>query len=101
MKISLNEYELLDCSRGKLVQKIGDGSIVTRFDKTPLPIESSNVVCPHFLELKWAYGCPFDCAWCYLKGTFRFQPTKAKPVIKDQEKTELHTKTFLEEVFTP
>jgi spore photoproduct lyase len=42
-----------------------------------------------------------DCAWCYLKGTFRFQPTKAKPVIKDYEKTKLHTKTFLEEVETP
>jgi hypothetical protein len=26
----------------------------------------------NILELKWAYGCPFDCAWCYLKGTFRF-----------------------------
>jgi len=51
--------------------------------------------------LKWAYGCPFDCAWCYLKGTFRFLPTKTKPVIKDLKKIELHTRRFLDEVTTP
>ena len=81
--------------------KIGDGSIITRFVKTPPPIRSTDVICPHFIELKWAYGCPFDCAWCYLKGTFRFQPTKTKPVIKDLAKVELHTRRFLEEVTTP
>lgn len=84
-----------------LVRCVGDGSIITRFDKTPSPTRSSDVICPHFLELKWAYGCPFDCAWCYLKGTFRFQPTRTKPVFKDREKVELHVKTFLEEAKTP
>lgn len=83
------------------MNKIGDGSIIKRFDKTPLPTKSTSVICPHFLELKWAYGCPFDCAWCYLKGTFRFHPTKTKPVFKDYAKIELHTRRFLEEVETP
>jgi spore photoproduct lyase len=85
-KVTTKEYVLLDGSRRSLVQKVGDGSIIIRFDKTPLPINPKDVVCPHFLELKWAYGCPFDCAWCYLKGTFRFQPTGTKPVLKPLSK---------------
>jgi len=69
--------------------------------KTPLPVRSTNVVCPHFLELKWAYGCPFDCAWCYLKGTFRFLPTRTKPVVKSYDKIESHIRRFLSELTTP
>jgi len=41
-------------------------SILRPFEKTP-----PSIVCPHFWELNWAYGCPFDCAYCYLQGTFR------------------------------
>jgi spore photoproduct lyase len=41
------------------------GGIIRYFDKTP-----SDIVCPHFWELNWAYGCRFDCAYCYLQGTF-------------------------------
>jgi len=51
--------------------------------------------------LKWAYGCPYDCSWCYLKGTFRFRPEGKSPVIKEYEKTELHTRAFLEECEIP
>lgn len=101
IKISLKEYELLDGSTRSLVQHVGDGSIIRRFDKTPLPVRSTNVVCPHFLELKWAYGCPFDCAWCYLKGTFRFLPTGTKPVVKSYDKIESHIRRFLSELTTP
>ncbi len=101
LKVLNREYEQLNNTKKILTERVSDGSIITRFDKTPLPIKSTSVICPHFLELKWAYGCPFDCAWCYLKGTFRFQPTKAKPVIKDYQKIELHTKRFLEEIETP
>lgn len=101
IKISLKEYELLDGSTRSLVQYVGDGSIIKRFDKTPLPVRSENVVCPHFLELKWAYGCPFDCAWCYLKGTFRFLPTGTKPVVKNYDKVESHLRRFLSELTTP
>jgi len=101
LKIYYKEYQRLDDSKEILVDKVNDGSIIKRFDKTPFPTISTNVICPHFLELKWAYGCPFDCAWCYLKGTFRFHPTKTKPVIKDYVKIKLHTSRFLEEVETP
>ena len=101
MRISTSEKQLLSGSKLLLVRQVGDGSIITRFDKTPAPASATSVICPHFLELKWAYGCPFDCAWCYLKGTFRFQPTKTKPVFKDREKIEAHVRRFLEEVETP
>ena len=101
IKISSKEYELLDGSTRSLVQYVGDGSIIRRFDKTPPPVRSTNVVCPHFLELKWAYGCPFNCAWCYLKGTFRFLPTGTKPVVKSYDKIVSHLTRFLNEVTTP
>jgi spore photoproduct lyase len=37
---------------------------VVYFDKTP-----EGIVCPHFYELRWAFGCNFECQWCYLLGT--------------------------------
>ena len=40
--------------------------IIHRFDKTP-----SSIACGPFWELRWAFGCPFDCAYCYLRGTSR------------------------------
>lgn len=95
-KVTTLKYSLLDGSRRTLVQRIGDGAIITRFEKTPLPSKPTDVVCPHFLELKWATGCPFDCAWCYLKGTLRFRPQKSKPYVKDYAKIEQHVRSFLE-----
>ncbi len=96
VSIFTTEYELLDGSKKRLVQQIADGSIIKRFDKTPLPVKPTDVICPHFLELKWGYGCPFNCSWCYLKGTFRFLPTNTRPVIKDREKVKLHLLAFLD-----
>jgi len=101
IKIHYNEYQLLDGTKKSLPWKVNDGSIITRFDKTPIPIRKTDVVCPHFLELKWAYGCPFDCAWCYLKGTFRFRPEGKSPVVKPYNKTKIHVERFLEEVEEP
>lgn len=101
IKIHYKEYQQLDGSKKLLVEKVNDGSIISRFDKTPIPQKVSDIVCPHFLELKWAYGCPFDCSWCYLKGTFRFRPEKTTPVIKPYEKIKLHVQSFLEEVKIP
>jgi spore photoproduct lyase len=101
LKIHYKEYLQAKGKRKILVDRVNDGSIIKGFDKTPLPKEPNDIVCPHFLELKWAYGCPYDCAWCYLKGTFRFRPEGKKPVIKDYEKIELHTKAFLEKCKTP
>ena len=98
MMISKHEYELLDGSKALLVQRVGDGSIITRFEKTPLPMEPTDVGCPHFLELKWATGCPYSCAWCYLNGTLRFAPKKSRPYVKPYDKVEQHVRTFLENV---
>ncbi|MDP2857911.1 MAG: hypothetical protein Q8P50_08040 [Bacillota bacterium] len=39
---------------------------VKLFDKTP-----AGVICPHFYELVLSNGCPYDCAYCYLRLTFR------------------------------
>lgn len=38
------------------------------FDKT-----SEGIVCPHFWILNWACGCPYECSYCYLALTHRFQ----------------------------
>lgn len=61
------------------------GRIVRYFDKTP-----KTIVCPHFWELNWAYGCPFECAYCYLQGTFRGnkepRPIRLKRVFSALEK---------------
>jgi len=40
--------------------------IVCQFDKTP-----ANICCGKFWELRWGFGCPFDCNYCYLRGTSR------------------------------
>jgi spore photoproduct lyase len=93
MQIKKQVYQMLDGSKKSLVQKVGDGSIITRFEKTPLPEKDTDVICPHFLELKWANGCAYDCAWCFLQGTFRF--TGKQPRQKDRFKVKEHVSTFL------
>lgn len=95
-RVKFNRYWGLDGSQRVLVQQVGDGSIIKRFDKTPIPRKKTDVVCPHFLELKWAYGCPFDCAWCFLKGTLRLLDTKTKPVVKNYCKIQEHLESFIE-----
>jgi spore photoproduct lyase len=101
MKIIKEEYVLLDGTKKKLVKRVGDGSIITRFDKTPLPKKAKDVVCPHFLELKWATGCFYNCAWCYLQGTFRFLPYGKKPRVKPYRKIAKHISEFLKDGSTP
>jgi spore photoproduct lyase len=95
-EVKFQKYTLLDGSEQVLVQKVGDGSIIKRFDKTPIPQKPTDVVCPHFLELKWAYGCPYDCAWCFLKGTLRLLSTGTKPIVKDYCKIQKHLESFFE-----
>jgi len=102
--ITWKEYKLLDGSMQSLVQRVGDGNIIERFDKTPYPKELNDVVCPHFLELKWAWGCPYDCSWCYLKGTFRFFKDKKTgrilPSFKARTRVESACRSFKERVQT-
>lgn len=93
MQIKKQVYQMLDGSKRGLVQRVGDGSIICRFEKTPLPEKKTDVICPHFLELKWANGCAYDCAWCFLQGTFRF--TGKQPRQKDRFKVKEHVSTFL------
>lgn len=100
-RLKLHKYKFPTGKEVELVDRVNDGSIIKRFDKTPVPQKPTDVVCPHFLELKWAYGCPYDCAWCYLKGTFRFRPEGIKPVIKDYKKIALHVEGFLRGVTEP
>lgn len=95
-RVKYEEYMQLDGTKAHLVQRVGDGSIIRRFDKTSIPKKSTDVVCPHFLELKWAYGCPFNCAWCFLKGTLRLLDTKTKPVVKDYCKIQIHLDSLFE-----
>lgn len=79
------------------LKQIRDGSIIKLFDKTPEPQRGRDVVCPHFYELKWAYGCPYDCAYCYLKGTFRHRLVDGRihPHFKEWEKIRRHVAEFL------
>jgi len=95
-RVKYAEYTQLDGTKKRQVQCVGDGSIIRRFDKTSIPTSQTDVVCPHFLELKWAYGCPFDCAWCFLKGTLRMLDTKTKPVVKEYCKIQKHTQSLFE-----
>ncbi|MBN2335276.1 hypothetical protein JXL21_06915 [Candidatus Bathyarchaeota archaeon] len=43
----------------------GNG-VIKLFNKTP-----SDIACGPFWEIRWAYGCPLDCSYCYLRGTMR------------------------------
>jgi len=95
-RVKYAEYVQLDGTKRNQVQRVGDGSIIKRFDKTSVPKSQTDVVCPHFLELKWAYGCPFDCAWCFLKGTLRMLDTKTKPVVKEYCKIQKHMQSLFE-----
>ncbi|MEM1552237.1 MAG: hypothetical protein QXH03_06190 [Candidatus Bathyarchaeia archaeon] len=82
INVLYSEYRTLDGSYKTLIKQVGDGRIIKRFDMTPYPENPDDIVCPHYLELKWAIGCPFNCAWCYLQGTLRLQPRKKAPTWK-------------------
>jgi len=63
---------MLDGSEKQMLKQVGSGNIIRLFDKTLYPRRDMDVVCPHFMQLACVYGCPYNCAYCYLKGTFRF-----------------------------
>ncbi len=69
----------------------GNGSrIVALFYKT-----GPDIVCPHFWELKAWTGCPFNCSYCYLQGTFRGAERK-KPRMKKKSDIVRYLEEFLE-----
>jgi len=45
-------------------------AIIRPFHKVP-----PDIVCGRFWELRWAFGCPLNCAYCYLRGTYRGKTT--------------------------
>lgn len=94
LKVTYRPIQSLTGQLNRRIERISDGSIITRFNKTPLPKKPNDVVCPHFLEFKWANGCNFDCSWCYLNGTFRFSGGK-RPKLKSLPKIWRHLYTFL------
>jgi spore photoproduct lyase len=61
LRIRLVKGKTLSGEEQGFVDQIGDRSIKRLFDKTPYTEKPSDVVCPHFLELKWANGGFFDC----------------------------------------
>ena len=72
LKVVCETYRLLDGSEKELLKRVGSGAVIRLFDKTPFPEKPTDVVCPHFMELACVYGCPYNCSYCYIKGTFRF-----------------------------
>jgi spore photoproduct lyase len=82
-------------------RNIRDSSIITLFDKTAKPVNINDVWCPHFVEFKWANGCNFDCAWCYLNGTLRFRPMRKGPYVKNPDKIKQHLFEYFNQVKAP
>lgn len=78
--------------------KIKNGSIIALFDKTPEPELPSDIHCPHFWECKYANGCKFDCQWCYLNGTFRYNDWGKAPRLKDERMIKSHIEEALERI---
>jgi len=50
----------------KVPRKVYSEKIIRPFHKAP-----PDIVCGKFWELRWAFGCPLGCAYCYLRGTYR------------------------------
>jgi len=94
LEIITDEYQLLDGSTRGLVRRVGGGEIIERCEEFPPPQHQTDIVCPGFLMLKWASGCPFNCAWCYLQS----QEGGMERRIKDFAEVEFHLKRFLEVV---
>jgi spore photoproduct lyase len=80
------------------VSSVGE-EILRRFDRTELPKTDEEIYCPHFMLLAWANGCPFNCSWCFLKGTFRFRGQhengRVPQEFKSRERVGKHLEAFL------
>jgi ParB/RepB/Spo0J family partition protein len=88
-------YNRLDGSQQLRIHHVMDKSLIEVFDGTPAPKSPTDVVCPHYMRFKWALGCPFECAWCYLQGTLRLLPEKTKPTFNDRQKISKHVEYFI------
>lgn len=99
MRVKTKQYMQLDGSLKNQVSEVGEG-ILRRFDKTEFPVKADEIVCPHFMLFAWANGCPYNCSFCFLKGTFRFRGQhengRVPLFFKDRGRIEKHLQAFLE-----
>jgi len=68
--------------------------IIVYFIKTPF-----DIICPHFWELRWAFGCYFNCDYCYLRGTGQGYTDKYVGYRPESDVTAAIDKAFRHEYF--
>ncbi|MFX1512152.1 MAG: spore photoproduct lyase family protein [Promethearchaeota archaeon] len=83
------------------VRRVGDGSIIEIYEALPEAKTQTSIICPQYLKLKWATGCPFECAWCYLQGTLRFKEIKTNPSYKNRDEITQHIQCFIQGTARP
>jgi spore photoproduct lyase len=90
-KEELLETSLLHYSMPELPLKVPakwvKNSFVSLFYKSPM-----NIVCPHFWVFKPLIGCPYQCSYCFLQGTFFGDKS---PRLKDLEEMAKNLEKFL------
>jgi len=62
--------DILPLKPEEIRQATYSDAIIRPFHKVP-----PDIVCGKFWELRWAFGCPLNCAYCYLRGTYRGKTT--------------------------
>jgi len=62
----INEILHPEVSYEKVEDRWPGNGVVKLFQKTP-----DDIACGPFWEIRWAYGCPLNCSYCYLRGTMR------------------------------
>lgn len=63
--------------------------VIRPFHKVP-----PDIACGRFWELRWAFGCPLGCAYCYLIGTYKGKISPPRYVKID------HVLKALDEIFS-
>ena len=90
----------MEIEMAKFANEISNKGIIRVFDKTAPMRSNDDIYCPHFLNFAWGYGCPWNCSWCYLAGTFRYVSYKTPrhrvpPHFKDRKEVAKAVAKFL------
>ncbi len=86
LESSLLHYGMLELPL-KVPSKWVKNNFVSLFYKSP-----KNIVCPHFWVFKPLIGCPYQCSYCFLQGTFFGDKT---PRFKNLEEMAKNLEKFL------